>query len=190
MFEVIDEILPGVRRLNLDRFGDTRGGFVKLFHAPMIAEAAGETHLREIFMSDSAAGVVRGMHFQVPPHDHVKLVTCSAGRVLDVVLDIRKGSPTYGRAAGVELDGARPELVVIPSGFAHGFAAVSDGAQMVYMTTAEHAPAHDRGILWNSFEFAWPDGAGRADDAVSGRDKAHPTLSDFQSPFTYEPGHD
>lgn len=186
MFELISEPLPSVRHLSLGAFQDSRGSFVKLFHSPALQDVVGPIDLREIFMSESAVGVVRGMHFQTPPHDHTKLVTCTQGKVVDVVLDIRKGSGTYGQAVGVTLDAAQPELLVIPSGFAHGFTALTDQAQMVYMTTAEHAPANDCGILWNSFGFDWPEGAGHGTEALSARDQKHPTLADYDSPFKVE----
>ena len=185
-FETVAEPLPGLRVLDPGGFRDGRGAFTKLFHLPSLGAALGGAALREVFVTESAQGVVRGMHFQSPPHDHLKLVACTRGRVLDVVLDLRRGSPAYGRAMGIELDGAAPRLVWIPPGFAHGFAARTDGAQMLYMTTAEHAPDHDHGIAWDSFGFDWPEGAGRGPGLLSERDGRHPALASFESPFSWD----
>jgi len=121
---------------------------------------------------------VRGMHFQLPPHDHVKLVYCPVGAVLDVLVDLRKGSG-MGRVASAELRGDEPSLLVIPKGVAHGFRALRDDSLMVYKTSTEHAPSHDAGIRWDSFGFDW----GVALPVLSARDAAHPALADFASPF-------
>lgn len=137
--------------------------------------------VREEFFSTSADGVLRGMHFQVPPHAHQKLVYCIAGRVWDVLLDLRTASPAFGKAAGFELSAANRHVVHIPAGFAHGFLSLEGGSCLVYKTDAVHAPSCDSGVRWDSFGYEWPT-LGRT-PMVSARDASHPRLEDFVSPF-------
>lgn len=156
---------------------DRRGSFRKLVHADAFA-AAGLAHdFVEQYVSISAAGVLRGMHFQSPPHDHAKLVSVLAGRILDVALDLRPG-PGYGRAAAVELSGEDGRSIYIPSGFAHGFLAL-EPATVLYDVTSVHAPDHDHGVAWDSFGFDWP----IADPILSDRDRGLPALADFPTSF-------
>jgi len=137
--------------------------------------------IRECYISSSQKGVVRGMHFQTPPHQHSKIVTCLKGEALDVVVDLRSGSPTYGIAKGIHLNALDPSLVVIPIGFAHGFAALTDDVRMIYFVSSEHAAQDDHGILWSSIDFNWPFESG----IISPRDAAFPMLEDFDSPFVW-----
>lgn len=122
------------------------------------------------------------MHFQAPPYDHVKLVYCVVGKALDVILDIREGSPTFGKTTAVQLGGDAPRSVYVARGCAHGFLSLSEGCVMVYSVTAEYAPNHDVGILWSTISFQWP----VDDPIVSRRDQSFPGLLDFHSPFTFE----
>lgn len=146
------------------------------------ASAAGEDlEIAELFWSRSARSVVRGLHFQVPPYAHSKLVTIVSGTALDVVVDLRRGSPAYGEYCTVPFDAAAPVAVFIPIGCAHGFQATSDDATIIYTTTTEHAPDKDRGIRWDSIGIDWP----IAPVVVSDRDAAFPSLTAFDSPFYY-----
>lgn len=179
------EVLPGTWLLSLKRFEDARGSFVKtyarsVFDAALArAGAAGPAFdFREEFYSLSNKDVVRGMHFQLPPHDHVKLVYCAAGAVQDVLLDLRKG-PGYGRSVAVRLDADTPRLLFIPKGIAHGFVSLCDGSLMVYKTSTEHAPSQDAGVRFDSFGHDW----GCDAPILSARDQGHPALADFDSPF-------
>ncbi len=176
---LIDEQLPGVKVLKPFVFEDARGNFVKPFHEGQLAEHGISMTVREEFFSTSAKDVLRGMHFQIPPHEHQKLIYCISGRVLDVLLDLRKGSPTFGRSVGLELSAANHHLVYVPVGIAHGFASLEDHSCLVYKTDAVHSPAHDCGIAWNSFGFEWPITA----PVISGRDLTHPEFGGFDSPF-------
>ena len=180
--ELINEPLPGVKILRPFVFEDARGNFVKPFHEGQLAAHGISIQVREEFFSISAAGVLRGMHFQIPPHAHQKLVYCITGRVLDVLLDLRKNSPTFGQAASFELSAANRHIVHIPVGFAHGFLSLEDNSCLVYKTDAVHAPESDRGILWNSFGFEWPMPPGKTPE-ISARDISHPTLAQFDNPF-------
>jgi len=119
------------------------------------------------------------MHFQVPPHAHSKLVYCVHGAVHDVVLDLRKDSPTFGQSAGMELSAENRHIVLIPVGFAHGFRSLTAGSCMIYKTDAVYAPDHDTGIRWDSFGYAW----GIEAPLLSERDAAFAAFHDFTSPF-------
>lgn len=176
--QIVGELLPGVHVVRLGRSQDARGEFVKTFARSALVSVLADFELHEEFYSTSARDVVRGMHFQVPPYQHVKLVYCAQGAVLDVVLDLRRG-PGFGRAAGITLDARVPTLLIIPAGVAHGFRALVDGSLMVYKTNAEHKPSHDQGIHWDSFGHDW----GVTQPIVSARDAAHPALDGFESPF-------
>jgi dTDP-4-dehydrorhamnose 3,5-epimerase len=177
--EFTEELLPGTWLVRLKRFDDLRGSFVKTY-ARSVYEALGqEFDFREEFYSVSNQNVIRGMHFQVPPHDHVKLVYCPVGAVLDVMLDLRPGDG-YGKTASVFLAEESPSLIVIPKGIAHGFRSLKNGSLMVYKTSTEHAPSHDGGIRWDSFGFDW---GLDAEPVVSLRDAGHPELAQYTSPF-------
>lgn len=177
---VIAEPLPGAKLIEPSVFTDVRGSFVKTFHAPQFAEFGLAFAPMEEFFSTSAKGVLRGMHFQIPPQDHSKLVYCIAGRILDVLLDLRKSSPSFGQAVSAELSATNRQMFFIPSGIAHGFLALEDNAVTVYKTSTVHAPSHDRGIRWISFGFNW----GVATPITSARDEEFPPLAMFESPFS------
>ena len=159
-----------------------RGSFAKLFHPDDLGLGAGLAFpVRESFVSWSEPGVLRGMHFQSPPFAHDKAVSCLVGRVLDVVLDLRRSSPTFGRAVGFQLDSATPETLWIPVGCAHGFAVLGDDrALMHYAVTAEHSPPDDRGVRWDSFGFEWPAGLATV---ISERDRGLPPLAAIEGVF-------
>jgi dTDP-4-dehydrorhamnose 3,5-epimerase len=171
--------VPGCFRLLPFRQGDGRGWFLKTFHEPAFRALGLETGWKETFVSCSARGVLRGMHFQTPPHQQAKLVTCLSGRVLDVIVDLRAGSPAFGTCAALELQGGLGESVYVPAGCAHGFLALEDGTMLQYQVSSPHDPAHDDGILWSSIPFAWP----VADPVLSDRDRTFPPLAGFATPF-------
>jgi dTDP-4-dehydrorhamnose 3,5-epimerase-like enzyme len=118
------------------------------------------------------------MHVQVPPYEHIKIVYCLNGAVLDVLLDLRPG-PSYGKFSSITLDASSPMLLIIPSGIAHGFRSLVDGSLMVYKTSSEYAPQYDAGISWNSFNFDW----GLCNPTLSIRDSSHPDFENFRTPF-------
>jgi dTDP-4-dehydrorhamnose 3,5-epimerase len=180
--QLISEPLPGVKILRPFVFEDARGNFVKPFHEGQLAAHGISILVREEFFSTSQAGVVRGMHFQIPPHSHQKIVYCITGRVLDVLLDLRENSPTFGRTAAFELSAQNRHIVHIPVGIAHGFMSLENASCLVYKTDAVHAPEHDRGILWNSFGFEWPL-LPDVPPAISDRDLSLCPFGEFISPF-------
>lgn len=168
------EIQPNV-------FEDVRGRLIKTFHAPTFMDQGLESPGAEEYVTTSKVNVLRGLHFQVPPMDHVKLVYCVAGRVLDVVLDIRVGSPTYGKHVTVELSGEQANMIYIPRGMAHGFYVSEGPATMVYRVSKVYSCEHDKGILWDSADIFWP----TENPVISVRDSRFPEFVSFESPFVY-----
>lgn len=180
--KVIETAIPGCLILRHPVPRDERGMFAKPFHAPSLESRGLNFHVAECFWSESMAGIVRGMHFQRPPFDHAKIITCQHGRAWDVVVDVRQGSPTYGQSIGIELEAGDGQAVLIPSGCAHGFQALLDATLMLYLVSRAHAPDHDSGIRWDSCGIKWA----LPVNSVSLRDSALPSLQDFASPFTWE----
>lgn len=165
--------LDGVFEIENRVFEDHRGMFIKTFHEVVFKEAGLETEFKESFYSVSKKGVLRGMHFQLPPHDHAKLVYVTSGEILDVAVDIRKESLTFGQYFSTKLSADNGKSLYMAKGFAHGFLTLSESATVVYMTTTVHTPESDAGIRWDSFGFDWGD----IDlPLVSERDKLHPTI--------------
>ncbi|MFZ5561545.1 MAG: dTDP-4-dehydrorhamnose 3,5-epimerase family protein [Pseudomonadota bacterium] len=173
--------IHGCYEIFFDSFSDLRGKFVKTYIQDLFIKRNLRTDWCEEYYSVSKRSVIRGMHFQVPPDDHAKLVHCIAGRAHDVILDIRIGSPTYGYSHSLMLDSETANCIYIPSGLAHGFMALTDECVMHYKVTSAHAAHSDRGILWSSFCHQWPEG----EVIVSDRDGRHPPLVDFNSPFIF-----
>lgn len=179
MIKAVETGFAGLLVIQPRLFVDHRGVFVKTFHETLFRELGVAFQPREEFYSTSAKNVLRGMHFQLPPAAHAKLVYCLYGRVLDVVLDLRRNSATYGRVFTCELNAANRELLFIPVGFAHGFLSLADESLMVYKADAVHSPAHDVGIAWDSFGLDWPIGQ----PILSERDRKFPAWAAFKSPF-------
>jgi dTDP-4-dehydrorhamnose 3,5-epimerase len=176
--EILKELLPGCFLMQPTRFEDHRGCFVKTYHVELCRTLGVNLDIQEEFYSVSHKSVLRGMHFQLPPHEHDKLVYCTSGVVRDVLLDLRKG-PGYGKVASAALTGENGHLIFIPKGIAHGFAALTDEALMLYKTSTMHAPQADCGIRWDSFGFDW----GVAEPIIAPRDQKHSMFADFKSPF-------
>lgn len=176
--------IPGCLVLHPAVHRDARGWLVKSFHRPEFARLGLPTDFAEGFHTVSGAGVLRGLHLQLPPHDHVKLVGCPAGAVLDVVVDLRRDSPGYGRHHLIPLRADEGIQVLVPAGLAHGFLVVEGPAVVTYRTTTVHAPEADAGIHWASAGIDWPLSM---PPVTSARDEALPRLADFDSPFRYRP---
>ena len=176
--------IPGLLVIEPQASADARGTFAKTFIAEAFAEAGLATEFAEEYHSSSKEGVVRGMHFQLPPHDHDKTVFCTSGSVFDVVLDLRVGSPTFGSAVSHVLSGPSGHGLYIPAGCAHGFLSLSDDAVLAYKVTTAYAPECDAGVLWSSVPVEWP----CADPVVSQRDATFVSLADFDSPFVFAGG--
>lgn len=178
--EVVATALPDVLLIRFRRFGDARGWFAETWSRRAFAAAGIDADFVQDNHSLSApAGTVRGLHFQAEPRAQAKLVRVVAGAVLDVAVDIRPGSPTFGRHAAVELSAEEPAMLFVPKGFAHGFCTLKAGTEVVYKVDDAYSPAHERGLAWDDPDLAipWPV---RADDAVlSDRDRAWPRLAEM-----------
>lgn len=158
---------------------DLRGSFVKIFQKEEFAKRGLEWDFRESYYTRSREDVIRGMHFQVPPHDHAKLVTIIHGAVVDVILDLRRSSPTFGEHVAVELSRENRKSIYIPRGCAHGFGVLSESAIAYYMATSEYAPEHDKGVRYDSFGYDWVINQ----PVMSERDKSFPLLGVFSDFF-------
>jgi dTDP-4-dehydrorhamnose 3,5-epimerase len=175
--------IPGCFKIEYRPFQDVRGSFVKTFRATSFRELGLEGAFTESFYSESNEGVLRGMHFQLPPSDGAKLVYVLAGEVLDVALDLRVGSPAFGKCIALSLSAQTPSAAYLPRGVAHGFLVVRGPATMIYNVSSEHDPKQDAGVRWNSFGFDWP----IERPTLSSRDEEFPELSAFDSPFRFAP---
>ncbi|MBQ9230728.1 MAG: dTDP-4-dehydrorhamnose 3,5-epimerase family protein [Prevotella sp.] len=170
----------GLFILQTNNFQDNRGGFQKLFNFDFFKENGLDCEFKELYYSVNKKNVVRGMHFQLPPFDHTKVVYVSNGRIKDVVVDIRKNSATYGQSFNIELDDQKGQYLYIPKGFAHGFKTLEDGSIVNYAQTSCYDREHDCGIDAMSVGFDW----GLENPIRSGRDLTFPSLKDFDSPFS------
>ena len=171
--------LPGVFIIDHHVHKDTRGALVKTFHKEEFSKMGLECDFKESYYTRSKEDVIRGMHFQISPHDHAKLVTIIHGTVVDVILDLRLSSPTCGRHFAIELSRENRKSIYIPRGCAHGFLVLGESAIVYYMATAEYSPSHDKGIRFDSFGYDWK----TVLPVVSSRDMKFPTLDDFDEFF-------
>ncbi|MDZ7908650.1 MAG: dTDP-4-dehydrorhamnose 3,5-epimerase [Gemmobacter sp.] len=179
--------LPGVVILTPARFGDSRGFFSESWNRARMAEAGFDLDFVQDNHSLSAkAGTIRGLHFQAPPHAQAKLVRCGQGRLFDVAVDIRAGSPTYGKWVGVELSAENGRQLLIPAGFLHGFVTREDGTEVIYKCTDVYAPACDGGIRWDDPTIGIDWALGDLSPILSDKDAKAPLLADFQTPFSFE----
>lgn len=179
MFEVKPTPLAGCVEIKPRIFKDERGKFVKLFHSGLFAEHSLMDSFEEEYYSVSSKGVLRGLHFQEPPEAHIKLVTCITGKILDVVVDLRKASATFKHVHATVIDSEEGNMLYVPEGFAHGFYTLSDKAVFLSMNSKKFSPEHDKGIHWDSIGFNWPDKS----PIVSEKDAKMIFLNDYQSPF-------
>lgn len=177
--------IEGVLIISPDKFGDERGFFSETWNRTVL-ESLG---VRVDFVQDNHAfsatrGTLRGLHFQSPPAGQTKLVRVSRGAVLDVAVDIRRGSPTYGKYAAVELSRANWRQLLVPVGFAHGYCTLEENTEVLYKVDGPYAPASEGGLLWNdpALGIEWP---GFAGSLVSERDTRWPTLDRLESPFSW-----
>ncbi len=182
--DVISLSLDGPLLLRPRRHGDERGWFAETYRRDVLAAVGVEDHFIQDNQSMSVrAGTVRGLHFQKPRQAQSKLVRVLAGAILDVVVDLRGSSPTFGRHLTVELDAARGEMLYVPHGFAHGFCTLTQETAVAYKCDAYYAPAHEGGVVWNdpALGIAWPVTA--ADAVVSAKDAALPRLAELAYVF-------
>lgn len=162
--------------------GDERGFFFELYKHTDFVRGGITEHLVQDNYSQSRRGVLRGLHYQKKPKAQGKLVLCVKGKIFDVAVDIRKGSPQYGKWIGVELSEENRQMLYAPPGFAHGFQVLSETAELLYKCTEEYSPADDQGIIWNDpdINILWP----LKEPVLSGKDKKHPLLRDADNNFS------
>jgi dTDP-4-dehydrorhamnose 3,5-epimerase len=183
--QIDDTPLPGLKVLTPRRFGDARGWFTETWNRDAFAAAGIAVDWRQDNHSLSRArGTVRGLHYQAPPRAQAKLVRCGAGALYDVAVDARVGSPTYGQWFGVELSAETGRQLLIPAGFLHGFATLTDDAELLYKCSDTYSAAHDGAVAWDSCGIEW--GVDPAAAVLSDKDRAAPAFGDWTSPFTYE----
>ena len=175
-----------VRLITPKRFGDARGWFTEIYSEPAFA-ALGITcrFVQDNHSLSAPAHTLRGLHFQTPPHAQAKLVRCIRGRVFDVAVDVRRGSPTFGQWVGAELSAQNGHQLFIAAGFAHGFLTLEPDCEITYKVSDVYAPAQDGGVRWDSAGIDWPLPPGVA-PVLSDKDRALPSLADFDSPFPYD----
>ena len=177
--------IEGLVIIEPEVFGDERGYFLESFNLKKFEENICPIKFIQDNESKSSKGVLRGLHFQKPPFHQAKLVRCVEGNVLDVAVDIRKGSPTYGKHIAVELSGENKKQLFIPRGFAHGFSVLSETAVFAYKVDNDYAPEYDAGIRWNDTNLNINWGLEENNILISGKDKTLPFLSEFETPFNF-----
>lgn len=189
MIEIEQTKLPGVLVITPRRFGDERGFFSESWNKARLAEHG----VTLDFVQDNHSlsrqrGTVRGLHYQVPPHAQAKLVRCGRGALLDVAVDIRKGSPTFAQWLAVELSAENGKQLLVPEGFAHGFVTLQPDTEIIYKCTDYYAPDCDRSIAFDDPQIGVAWGVDRAGALLSEKDAAAPALSAADTPFVWERG--
>ncbi len=185
--EVTTTAIPDVKIVTPRRHGDSRGFFAEIYNRRTWADHGLDFDFAQDNLSLSATvGTVRGLHFQAPPHAQAKLVSVLHGAALDVAVDIRAGSPSFGHHVAIPLSAEDGRQLLIPVGFAHGFCTLRPDTLFAYKVTGYYAPDHDKGVLWSdpALGIDWPVTAAAA--IVSDRDAAQPTLAELPAYFTYE----
>jgi len=178
--------IDGVFLITPKKFGDDRGFFSETFSKKVLEQAG----IMQEFVQDNQSlsveqGVVRGLHFQTPPHAQDKLVRVTRGSILDIAVDIRKGSKTFGQHVAVELSAENWKQLLVPKGFAHGFCTLTPNTEVQYKVTDYYAPECDKGLAWDdaALEIEWPITVSKA--ILSTKDMAHPTLKELPDYFTF-----
>jgi dTDP-4-dehydrorhamnose 3,5-epimerase len=180
----IETKIEGLTIIEPNVFEDTRGYFLESYNKKKFEEVFGKTSFVQDNESKSSKAVLRGLHFQKPPFEQAKLVRCIEGEVLDVAVDIRKNSKTYGQHVAVLLSGENKRQLFVPRGFAHGFVVLSDTATFAYKVDNTYAPEFDAGIRWNDTKLNIKWGMNESEVLVSEKDAQLPFFLEFDSPFT------
>jgi dTDP-4-dehydrorhamnose 3,5-epimerase len=180
--KIIKGNLEGIHILQLVPIEDERGSFMRTYDKTLMRDAGlAREWVQENRSRNKGAGIIRGLHFQFPPHAETKLVQCIRGEILDVFVDLRADSPTFGRWDSVVLSEENHKAVFIPKGFAHGYCTISEESEVSYKVDSAYAPNSEGGILWNDPDIAipWPMKGGAA--RLSEKDGKHPTLKQFRA---------
>ncbi len=179
--------LPGVLILSPPRFSDARGWFSEVWNRrTLAAQGIDIDFVQDNHSCSRDTGTVRGLHFQAPPHAQAKLVRCGRGRVLDVAVDIRRGSPTFGNWTGVELSAGNGRQLFIPAGFLHGFVTREPDSELLYKCSDYYAPECDGTVRFDDPDLAIDWGIDAATAILSDKDRAAPAFRNFATPFLYE----
>lgn len=183
--QLIPTEIPDVKVLATKKFGDARGFFSETYSRKVLRELAG---LDVEFVQDNQSlsvqkGVVRGLHYQLPPMAQDKLIRVTRGAVLDIAVDIRRHSPTFGQHVSAVLSGDNWRQIFVPRGFAHGFVTLEPNTEVLYKVSNYYSPADDRGILWNDPALSIDWGIGAGDAILSDKDRKHPALADAKDLF-------
>jgi len=179
--KIVKTEIEGLKILEPKVFKDVRGKFIKTFTNDFFKEQGLNIDIKETYYSISNKDVIRGMHFQTPPYEHIKIVYVPYGKIIDVVLDIRKNSPTYGKYFSIELSAENAKILIIPKGLAHGFKSLNDNTNVTYMQTTIYAPNKDGGVKYDSFGFDWS----CESPQLSERDLSFQSIDTFQTPFFF-----
>lgn len=175
-----------VQLIEPKRFGDARGWFTETYSEPTFAARGIKCRFVQDNHSLSVAPyVLRGLHFQRPPYGQDKLVRCVRGRIFDVAVDVRTGSPTFGHWVSAELSAENGRQLFIPVGFAHAFLTLEPNCEVTYKCSETYAPSHDGGVRWDTAGIDWPLPADIRPE-LSDKDIALPSLAEFRSPFPYD----
>ncbi len=180
--------IPDIKVLTIARHADSRGHFCETYSRKNFAALGIDCEFVQDNQSFSAAaGTLRGLHFQIPPFAQHKLVRVVKGRIWDVAVDIRAGSPSYSRHVALEMSGEAPEQLFVPAGFAHGFLTLEPDTVVAYKVTSPYAPECDRGLLWSdpALGIVWPMPAEKM--ILSDKDRRLPLLKDLPAHFRYDP---
>lgn len=184
MTEFTPTDIPDLIMVIPKRFGDHRGFFSESWNAQTFAKAGLDYEFVQDNHSVSAqVGTIRGLHYQSPPHAQAKLVRCGRGRIFDVAVDIRVGSPTYGRWFGSELSFEKGNQLLIPAGFLHGFMTLEPDSEIIYKCTDFYAPECDGAVRWDSCGISWPES--HSAPILSDKDLHAVPFNSFTSPFSY-----
>ena len=176
-----------IRIITPTRHGDARGWFMESWREDRLAEVGIDCRFVQDNHSFSAAvGTLRGVHFQTPPHSQAKLIRCTRGAVIDIAVDLRRGSPSYGQHVSVELSAENGRQIFIPEGFGHGFVTTAPDSELLYKCSTYYAPEADAGLRWDCPDLGIDWGLGGQEPILSDRDRRLPCLAEFDSPFTYD----
>jgi len=182
--DVIETEIPDVKRIKPKRFGDSRGWFSETFRVDAMEKAGITTPFVQDNQSFSAPqGTIRGLHFQIAPQAQAKLIRVLQGAILDVAVDIRSASPTFGKYVAVTLDAENGEQLYIPHGFAHGFCTLTPDVMVAYKVDAYYSPEHDRALAWDDPEIGIPWPVSGAAAILSDKDRRAPKLADLGQVF-------
>jgi dTDP-4-dehydrorhamnose 3,5-epimerase len=185
-FTVTDAAIPAVKLIEPKRFGDHRGFFSETYSRAAFREAGIDLEfVQDNHSLSQEVGTLRGLHFQTAPFAQDKLVRCTRGRILDVAVDIRRGSPSFGAHVAVELSDQNWRQLLVPKGFAHGFVTLEPSSEVLYKVTAPYSAAHDFGLAFDdpTLRIDWPTPA--SGPVLSGKDRNHPVLAELPAYFDF-----